>query len=194
MTKTLLILSGVLAATQVVFADLRITEWMYSGSDGEFIEVTNLGDRPVDLSGWSLDDDRGEPGHFLLDAGGTLAPGQSAIITEAGPKEFRAAWSLPGEVVVIGDLGNPDGKNIGREDAIYLFDAEGVLVDRLTYGDTIIPGCPRTKGASAMPSSPDVLGTDQAGLWILAEIDDAAGTVVSTGGDIGNPGRYESGR
>ena len=32
-----------------------ITEWMYQGANGEFVEFTNTGTTPVDLAGWSFD-------------------------------------------------------------------------------------------------------------------------------------------
>ena len=41
---------------------VRITEWMYKGNFAEFLELTNLGASPVDLAGWSLDDDSDTPG------------------------------------------------------------------------------------------------------------------------------------
>ena len=39
-------------------AGIRITEWLYSGSRGEFIELTNTSDSAIDLTGWSYDDSR----------------------------------------------------------------------------------------------------------------------------------------
>ena len=45
-----LLLSSVAAATPVV----AITEWMYNGD--EFVEFTNLSSAPVDMAGWSFDD------------------------------------------------------------------------------------------------------------------------------------------
>ena len=43
-------------------AAIRITEWMYSGDDGEFIEFTNTGAAAVDLTGWSFSDSARTPG------------------------------------------------------------------------------------------------------------------------------------
>jgi len=188
MTKCALLL---LFTALPTVADVVFTEWMYSGADGEFIEITNTGSRPVDLAGWSFDDERGEAGHFLLSDLGILAPGQSAVLTEADAEAFRAAWSLSADVPVRGDLGNPEGKNIGRADTLHLFDAEGALVDRLVYGDEVIPGCPRTKNSSAIPSSADVPGTDRCSLWILSSPGDEVDSQVSAGGDIGNPGSFQ---
>ncbi|HVP11421.1 MAG TPA: lamin tail domain-containing protein, partial [Phycisphaerae bacterium] len=53
----------VLAATQLAGAGpMQITEWMYQGANGEFVEFTNTGSTPVDMTGWSYDDDSAVPG------------------------------------------------------------------------------------------------------------------------------------
>src|SRR5690606_455369 len=41
---------------------MRITEWMYSGASGEFVEFTNMSDQPIDMAGWSMDDGGATPG------------------------------------------------------------------------------------------------------------------------------------
>ena len=42
-------------------AQIRITEWMYAGANGEFVELTNMGGSPVDMrDNWYYSDsDRG---------------------------------------------------------------------------------------------------------------------------------------
>ena len=48
-----------------------ITEWMYNpvGRRGsEFVEVTNIGGEPVDMTGYSFDDDSRAAGTFSLAA------------------------------------------------------------------------------------------------------------------------------
>ncbi|MCB1643742.1 MAG: lamin tail domain-containing protein, partial [Xanthomonadales bacterium] len=91
---------------------VRITEWAYSGGSGEFIELTNLGQTAVDLSGWSLDDGNATPGSFDLSAIGVLQPGQSAVITDAVEASFRTSWALSPDVPVIGELGVVSGNNL----------------------------------------------------------------------------------
>src|SRR6185312_7524044 len=100
-------------------AEMRITEYMYSGANGEFIEFTNVGDAPIDMTGWSFDDDSETPGTVDLSAFGTVAAGESVILTETAAADFRTAWSLCDAVKVIG--GNTT--NLGRDDEINLFDA-----------------------------------------------------------------------
>lgn len=181
------------AAAQAAGAnDVRITEWMYSpaNSSGEFFEITNLGSAPVSLAGWSFDDDSRTPGTVPLDALGTLAAGQSAIVTEATDAAFRADWALGPQVAIL--AGNTT--NLGRADEINLFDgpdAVADLVDRLTYNDQgtgAVKG-PRTQGVSGVPSTPGALGANDASQWQLSAVGDAEGSWASAGGDIASPGK-----
>src|ERR1700754_460664 len=110
--------------------NVRITEWMYNpvNSSGEFIELTNLGSAPVTLAGWSFDDDSRTPGTVPLDSLGTLAAGQSAIITESADATFRAEWKLDASTKIL--VSNTT--NLGRADEIDIFDgpdATSNLVD-----------------------------------------------------------------
>ncbi|MFU8829255.1 MAG: lamin tail domain-containing protein [Phycisphaerales bacterium] len=139
------------AAGTTVSADTRITECMYSGAGGELIESTNLSDAPVDMSGWSFDDDNfggGAIGPFDLSGFGIVEPDEWVNLTEANAEVLRAAWSLIAEVKIVGDLGRGDGSSIGRNDEIDIFDADGELVDHLTYGDQDFPGTIRTQNIS----------------------------------------------
>lgn len=181
-----MLLSGqALAAVSV--ADIQITEWMYSGNGGEFIEFTNMGSSAVDFSGWSYDDDSRTAGVFDLSGFGLVGVGESVIITETAEAVFRADWSLAASVKVLGGYTN----NIGRGDEINLFDGTGGLIDRLTYGDAVFPGTVRTQNATGNPlSAADLAATTVTANWVLASAGDRFGSYVSTSGDIGNPGFY----
>jgi predicted extracellular nuclease len=132
------------AAVGVARAQVRITEYMYDGTGGEFIEFTNVGAAPVDFTGWSYDDDSRVAGTVSLSAFGTVAPGESVVLAEPTAATFRTTWGLAPGVKVIG--GN--ATNLGRADEINLFNALGGLADRLTYGDQAIPGTIRAQNAS----------------------------------------------
>jgi len=167
--------------------DLTITEWMYNpvNSSGEFIEITNLGDSPVSLAGWSFDDDSRTAGTVPLDGLGTLAAGESAIITESSAATFRGEWDLDAGVKIL--EGNTVG--LGRADEINLFDGTE-LADRLTYDDQgtgAVKG-PRTQGVSGVPKTEAALGANEAAQWRLSAVGDDEGSWASTGGDIGSPG------
>jgi hypothetical protein len=170
-------------------AAVRWTEWMYSSAgDGyEFFEITNTGAAAVDLTGWSYDDDSRTADTVPLTPLGTLAPGESAIITEAlTAADFRAEWGAPDSLKVL--AGNT--VNIGRGDELNIFDASDALVDRLAYGDVVFPGTIRTQGQSGNPGSAAALGANNVALWVLSTVGDSFGSVGSLNGDVGNPGAF----
>ena len=184
-TLTALALTLAVADSASAAAIVRITEWMYNGD--EFIEFTNVGDEAISLAGWSFDDDSQNPGTVSLDGFGILQAGQSAILAESSAVDFRAAWGLGLDVPVIG--GN--STNLGRADEINLYDQNGVLVDRLTYGDNAPAGGPRTQNVSGniLPAN---LGLDLAPRVELSVPGDAFGSYLSSSGFPGNPGSYPS--
>ncbi|MGQ0628566.1 MAG: lamin tail domain-containing protein [Phycisphaerales bacterium] len=173
--------AGVLA--QGAAGQVRITEWMYQGANGEFIEFTNLGPDPVNMAGWSFDDDSRIAGVIDLSGFGVLQPGQSAILTDAVAADFMTAWGLAG-VPVIG--GNSAG--LSRNDEINLFDNFSVLVARLTYGDQNIVGTPRAQNRSVNIPLADYGVTTAQTTWVLSTVGDGFGSRASTGADVGTPG------
>ncbi len=186
MLRKLICLAAALVAmtTTKAQAGIVITEWMYSGANGEYIELTNIGGAPINLAGWSYDDDSAIVGSADLSSLGIVAPGQSVILTEAVAADFRTAWSLPASVGVLGGVID----NLGRNDQINVWDNGGNLIDRLTFGDQTIPGTIRTQNRSGNPLSVAALGADNPAMWTLSSASDAYGSYASTGGDIGNPG------
>ena len=190
--RPLLTLTTALALAAPAMAQVQITEWMYSGNSGEYVEFTNLGNSAVNFSGWVYDDDSRfstvAAGGFSLSALGLVQPGESVLITESDATVFRTNWHLPSSVKVLGGYTN----NLGRADEINLFDGSGVLVDRLTYGDTVLPGTIRTQTAGGTPVSLAALTsqTVQAGQWVLSATTDVYGSTAANTGDVGNPGLF----
>lgn len=169
-------------------AAMVITEWMYQGTGtggaGEFIEFTNTGSSAIDMNGWSFWDSVTPVPTTRIDLSGfgMVAPGQSVILTDATAEDFRTAWGLGSGVAVIGSL----SQNLGRADAIQLYNAAGSLVDQLVYNDQgtgNVKG-PRTQGTSAI-TTPANYGTDNASAWVLSTGDSL--TWTSTLG-TGSPG------
>jgi predicted extracellular nuclease len=185
MKKTFLLFAlACLYLSTMAAAQIYITEWMYDGTDGEFIELTNVGTAAIDMTGWSYDDDSREPGKVDLSAFGIVAPGQSVILTEVVADDFRIAWGLDASVRILG--GNEH--KLGRNDEINIFNAEGGLVDRLTYNDDADLG-PRTRKFSGnIPLA--ALGSNDANAAILSAANDIYGSYTSSGGDLANPGFY----
>jgi hypothetical protein len=166
-------------------AQIRITEYLYSGANGEFVEFTNVGSTPINMTGWSFDDIDEHVGVHDLSGFGIVAPGESVIVTEVSPvSTFRAAWNLCPGIKVVGGYTND---NLGRADEINLYDNLGNLIDRLTYDDQTRGG-PRANGKSACVKAAG-LGANQPTQWTLSAVGDAEGSFTSTGGDIGSPGK-----
>jgi hypothetical protein len=173
-------------------AQVRITEWMYNPTSdtpgfetgSEFVEFTNLGPAPVDFTGWSFDDVSRTPGSFSLSGFGTVAVGESVIMSELSASVFRTLWNLPASVKVVG--GNTN--NLGRGDEINLYNASNVLIDRLTYDDR--DGGPRTVGTSGRPGSFAALGANNDGLWVFSGVGDVENSFRANGGqgDLASPG------
>lgn len=162
---------------------MRITEWMYNGTDGEFIEFTNVGGSAIDMTGWSFDDNSRTAGSFSLSGFGMVAAGNSVILCEPTAATFIASWGLSG-VSVIGENTN----NLGRTDEINLYNAGNGLVDRLTYDDTTGLG-PRTNNVSGnIPLA--ALGTNNANAVVLSTLGDGFGSHAGTTGNVANPGVY----
>src|ERR1700759_905518 len=101
LTTLSFILSLLAAQTQTAHAQMRITEFMYSGTGGEFVEFTNIGTTAIDMTGSSCRADPKTPGDVLLDAFHTVQPGESVILTQDDPTVFRPAWGLCANVKVI---------------------------------------------------------------------------------------------
>jgi hypothetical protein len=88
-------------------------------------------------------------------------------------------------VPVVGD--NLAG--LGRADEINLYNAGGVLKDRLTYDDQAFVGTIRTNGVAGWPCS-DAVGANDPFGWQFASENDSQSSYVSADGDLGSPGVY----
>lgn len=189
--RNLLVIVFALGTTTSAFAQMRVTEWMYSGNSSEFIEFTNIGAAPIDMTGWSFDDDSRTPGTVSLSGFGIIAPGASALLIEATDASlFRTQWAaMPGIASVPIIAGNP--ANLGRNDEINLYDHTNAQVDRLTFGDQNIPGSIRTQNRSGWVSFTG-LGANDVFQWTLSSVGDLQGSVNSATAtlDTASPGRH----
>jgi predicted extracellular nuclease len=181
--KKIIALMMVLAASIAANAAMEITEWMYSGGNGEFIEFTNTGSTSVDMTGWSYSDTDRTAGDLSLSAFGIVAPGQSVILTETAEATFRSAWGLSASVKIIGSNTN---SNLGRADEINLYDGSA-LVDSLVFDDAAGKGL-RTQYKSCNIPAAEYGVTTAKSSWILSAVGDSFGSWKSSGNDIGTPG------
>lgn len=109
-------------------ADVRITALHYDapGSDhmapnGEWVELTNMGDQPVNLHGYTLKD---AGTHLYTFSAVVLAPGATVRIYSGVGTDTATElhWGLAGDAVW-----NNDG------DTAYLYDSAGAFVDSYSY-------------------------------------------------------------
>jgi len=164
-------LAGGMSIAASADAAVYITEFQYNGI--EFFELTNLGPAPVDFTGWSYSDDNETPGLVDLSVFGAVAVNESVIVTEETEADFRAAFGLAPSVKILGE----NSVNLGRNDAIFIYDNTNTLVDTLDFGDQDdFPGSIRTDVASGNPLSLADLGTDNVYNWVLSFVGDSYGS------------------
>jgi LPXTG-motif cell wall-anchored protein len=103
------------APAHAVDLDIRINEVQSNHPDGapDFVELTNIGAEPVDLTGWVLRDGDDEHGFTL-----------------------PATTVAPGELLVVEPDTGADGFGLGSEDSARLFAADRTtLIDSYTWTD-----------------------------------------------------------
>lgn len=162
-----------------------ITEFMYQGLDAaqtEFVEFTNIGSTPIDMTGWSFDDDSNEPGSLDLSGFGIVEPWQSVIVTDALAADFRPLWNLDPSVKIIGE----SDEGLARNDVMYLYNASNVQVDMLAYGDQNFAGSPRPRFAG-FTTDPSNYGVNDIFEWYASTLADGI-SFASDANDIGSPG------
>jgi hypothetical protein len=146
------------------------------------------------MTDWSQDDATREPSkHQLGSTFGIVQPGESVIVTEVSEASFRSAWNLPASIKVwAGPTGTGySNDNLGRSDEVNLYDDLASLIDRLTFNDQ---GSGNVAGPRTQNISGNIplgwLGANNASQAVLSSVNDVYHSYASTGGDIGNPGRY----
>jgi hypothetical protein len=207
-----LLIAAPVAAHATSGADLLVTEIAYGGNanaggDGEYVELTNIGDAAQDVSGWYFDSSSsatittpsptaGLSLATLGDASGpnpVVGPGESVIITDltlTPTDAFRTEWGLKPSVKDIND-GSFTLKKTG---SVYISNGTTVL-DQVSYA---LPA----KGVSAWVSTTHVAdqqmpggstfafpSTTTAGPngWTLSTLADSEGSWSSAGASVGSP-------
>ncbi|MFT4307615.1 MAG: lamin tail domain-containing protein [Microbacterium sp.] len=176
------------AASAASTADVRITEFAYGGlisdsstdGDGEYVEITNLGDTSVDMTGWSYNTSSTAGGVDLSEMG-ALDPGESAIITDVTPAEFRTDWGLTEAVGVVND----DSVTLNKgPKTIYLLDADAAVADSVSYASGFFDG----KGQSAWVDADHVGAMSDTTGWTVSTVGDQEDSWTSAAGAVGSPG------
>jgi hypothetical protein len=151
---------------------VRITEVMIdpaavADADGEWIELFNGGDDPVNVAGWTLGDGAGAT-HVIVPGGALFIPPAGRVVlarnkVPAANGGVGAAYQYAGLA-----LDNAAG-------SVVLSDDQGAEVDRVDYG----PGYPLVPGASLALVSVEVDSASPTA-W-------AASTTAMSSGDLGTP-------
>lgn len=148
---------------------LVISEVMANPVDearGEFVEIYNLGDAPVDLAGMILSD--GDARDVLVPRGGgstTVAPGAYAVIIDS---DYAGGYSIPTDVTVVQPGNTTVGNGLSTTDPITLYAADGATV-LATFLHPFDPG----NGVSA--ERVDLEGPDVPSNWRASPCLESAG-------------------
>ena len=110
---------------------VRITELHYHPSreqgEAEFIEITNVSDKKVDLSGWSVTGAK----PVKLPQGTMLEPGESLVVC-AHEGTIRRLWGK--NVKVAGEF---QGKLKNSGETVRILDPKGGVADEAVYSDSV---------------------------------------------------------
>lgn len=166
---------------------LAITEVMANSNnsspiDGDWFEVTNFGTDPIDMDGFSWDDESRLAGRHEINSTLMVAPGQSIIFLDAVVPEDTAwlvSWQqlATGLVVITKDEFSAIGFSAFSSggDEVNLYDDLGQLISRATFAGSDI-----TAGVSIeFGNDGNLLGNSVSG---------TNGAYTSVDGDIGSPG------
>ncbi|MEM9566311.1 MAG: lamin tail domain-containing protein, partial [Actinomycetota bacterium] len=128
---------GVVAVTVPSVADAAdgdvvLSEVMYHAADGstdddddyDFIEITNTGAAPVDLSGWEIE----EAIEFVFPAGTSIDPGAYLVVAHDETAFAERYGENP-------DFEFDDGKLKNSSELIELRNGSGDVIDQLEYND-----------------------------------------------------------
>ncbi|MFC1552977.1 lamin tail domain-containing protein, partial [Candidatus Latescibacterota bacterium] len=128
---------------------------------GEWVELYNAYDSPMDVSGWTFKDS-GNVNSFDI-PGGSVIPAGGYLVLSSNLAKFRELYTQTDNVV--GDMGF--GLNNAGE-YICLFNTLGEIVDSLTYGDNDPwPNDPDGDGSTLSLISPD-LDNSVAESWVAS--------------------------
>jgi hypothetical protein len=164
------------AAGAVIFDEIMRRPAAVADFFGEWVEVTNLSDAPVNLDGCAIHDDDSDL-HFIDAADGALlvAPGERLVLGK------DADVALNGGVVLDYAWGTDVTLGNGADELV--LDCDGVVIDRVAWGTGVGLPFPASIGVAMQltPSSFDAAANDLGALWCDA-------TSAYGAGDLGTPG------
>lgn len=130
----------------IVISEVHPTGSSSGTYNEDWFELTNLGNAPINITGWRMDDSTGA---FNLSAEligvSVINPGQSVVFMETGSpatsfQEFTDAWfgpTVPGTFTI----GSYDGSGVGLSslgDGVFIFDSVGNIVTQVSFGAAVL--------------------------------------------------------
>jgi hypothetical protein len=189
-------------------ARVIITEIMYNPNSKEekgqteWVEIANVGDQPIDIKDWRLDDeDRFDWGKFTC----TLAPGGVAVLINADfltEEQFRTAWPAADDasagtpantcqVITVkwGGIANSPGAD---NEMLKLLNEQGETVCEVKQAGQW-PSCDRPDGSSIYLIDLAASNLSDGKIWKRADKGVAGArtntkTEIFGGNDVGSPG------
>lgn len=171
----------------VILPKLAITEVMPSSNHsgaigGDWFEVTNFGNDPVDMNGFSWDDDSQQSGKHLINSTYTIAAGEAVIFFQGLTADVPAwlqSWTqaINGLRVIAEDDFGPIGFSglSSGGDEVNLYDDKGQRVSQAAWtANDVTAGVSIQFDTTGTLTGPSQLGVD--------------GAYNSNDGDLGNPG------
>lgn len=207
-TRMLLLFVAVVATqASLVEAALTITEVRSKAATDpeDYFELTNFGSAPVDITGWSFDDESADIADAEPLVGvSTIAPGESVVIFQLDENDPNdAAFDPAGELALFRSLwgglagvqvGYHGGAGLGKGDAITLFDATDTVALALEYGMTTPEQTHAGDWAAGNTDGSDVFENQSAiyapgaPVGFVTAGPGVLGSFANTDGDYGSPG------
>ena len=158
------------AASPLVISEILFNPAAVTDAGGEWFEITNGTDAPIDLRGWTIADNKGQA-HIVEPGGALFVPAHSSIVLgrSADPADNGGVPAV---------YAYTDFQLANTQDAIVLLDPEGSEVDFVEYGADL--GFPMPVGASIALIDPSFDNADPAS-W------DVSTAAWATGSDLGTP-------
>jgi len=149
-----------------VYYDVKSPEKGIEGNN-EWVEVYNLTDGAIDISGWKIEDNQGLSYQRTIPSSSPIPAHGYAVITPN--VSTWGYWSIPdGAIKII--LGNSIGNGLNNDsDRVILKTPGGVEIDAMSYGTdayAFSPACPDVVIGHSLSRKPAGYDTNTATDWI----------------------------
>lgn len=134
---------------------------------GQWVEIYNPTSSPVDLSGWTLEENAGSKDSQKLE--GILQAGAFLLIIGIPVSDFKAVWGDTYGALIIETTSGTIGDGLDPlGDTLILKDKNGKVIDKMSWGNDIsgfVPNCknlcPTAPSGESLERSPLANDTDK---------------------------------